>query len=154
MWCAQSHSHAHHNAGGGGRLKSKEVDSKLPYQAWPKVSDAWQRSGREVTTLIWKYPCLKQLENQNFEKSNNTQLRTLTPTQLTQIRCWSSRLAVTLVSRWSWMGTFSALMVLSSKALVWGQFVAGGVDEAVPPVVVTLALPVVGPEPTLWMVVS
>jgi len=56
-------------------------------QAWPKVSDAWQRSGREVTTLI-------------------------------QIRCWSSRLAVTLVSRWSWMGTFSALMVLYSKALV------------------------------------
>ena len=43
---------AHHNAGGGGRLKSNEVDSKLPYQAWPKVSDAWQRSGREVTTLI------------------------------------------------------------------------------------------------------
>ena len=52
------------------------------------------------------------------------------------------------------MGHISALVVIGSKALVVRQMVALGVDVAVAPVVVALALPVVRPEPTLWVVLT
>jgi len=75
-------------------------------------------------------------------------------TTFIQIRCGTSRLARTLVSRWSRMGHISALVVIGSKALVVRQMVALGVDVAVAPVVVALALPVVRPEPALWVVLT
>lgn len=52
------------------------------------------------------------------------------------------------------MGHISALMVIGSKALVVRQMVTLGVDVAVAPVIVTLALPVVRPEPALWVVLT
>jgi len=71
-----------------------------------------------------------------------------------QVRCGPSRLAGALVSRWSWMRHLSALVVIRPKALVVSQMVALGVDEAVTPVVVTLALPVVRPESALRVVLA
>merc|ERR1719289_638998 len=71
-----------------------------------------------------------------------------------QVRCWTSRLAGALVSRWSWMRHISALMVIGPEALVVGEMVALGVDVAVTPVVVTLTLPVVRPESALWVVLT
>merc|ERR1719234_2991554 len=64
-------------------------------------------------------------------------------TTFIQVRCGTSRLAGALVSRWSRVGHISALVVIGSKALVVRQVVTLGVDVAVAPVVVTLALPVV-----------
>ena len=52
------------------------------------------------------------------------------------------------------MRHISALMVIRPEALVVREVVALGVDEAVSPVVVTLALPVVRPEPALWVVLA
>lgn len=52
------------------------------------------------------------------------------------------------------MGHISALVVIGPKALVVRQMVALGVDVAVAPVVVALALPVVRPEPALWVVLT
>ena len=45
-------------------------------------------------------------------------------------------------------------MVIWPAALMVREMVALGVDEAVAPVVVTLALPVVRPEPALWVVLT
>ena len=45
-------------------------------------------------------------------------------------------------------------MVIWSKALMVCEMIALGVDVAVSPVVVTLALPVVRPEPALWVVLA
>ena len=53
-----------------------------------------------------------------------------------------------------WMRHISALMVIRSEALVVCEMIALGVDVAVTPVVVTLALPVVRPEPALWVVLA
>merc|ERR1719234_269907 len=64
-------------------------------------------------------------------------------TTFIQVRCRTSRLARALVSRWSWVGHISALVVIGSETLVVREMVALGVDVAVAPVVVTLALPVV-----------
>ena len=52
------------------------------------------------------------------------------------------------------MGHIYALVVIGPKALVVRQMVALGVDVAVAPVVVALALPVVRPEPALWVVLT
>ena len=52
------------------------------------------------------------------------------------------------------MRHISALMVIRPKALVVREMVALGVDIAVAPVVVSLTLPVVRPEPTLWVVLA
>ena len=52
------------------------------------------------------------------------------------------------------MRHISALMVIGPKALVVRQMVALGVDVAVAPVVVALTLPVVRPEPALWVVLT
>jgi hypothetical protein len=75
-------------------------------------------------------------------------------TAFIQVRCGTSRLARALVSRWSRMGHISALMVIGPEALVVREMVALGVDVAVAPVLVTLPLPVVRPEPTLWVVLT
>jgi len=75
-------------------------------------------------------------------------------TTFIQVRCWSSRLAGALVARWSGMRPLSALVVVRPEALVVRQMVALGVDVAVTPVVVTLALPIVRPEPALWVVLT
>ena len=45
-------------------------------------------------------------------------------------------------------------MVIWSKALMVCEMIALGVDVAVTPVVVTLALSVVRPEPALWVVLA
>ena len=52
------------------------------------------------------------------------------------------------------MRHLSALVVIRPEALVVSQMVALGVDEAVTPVVVTLALPVVRPESALRVVLA
>jgi len=52
------------------------------------------------------------------------------------------------------MRHISALMVIRPKALVVREMVTLGVDEAVAPVVMTLTLPVVRPEPALWVVLA
>jgi len=52
------------------------------------------------------------------------------------------------------VGHVSALVVIGSKALVVRQMITLGVEVAVAPVVVTLALPVVRPEPALWVVLT
>jgi len=75
-------------------------------------------------------------------------------TTFIQIRCWSSRLTGALVARWSGVRPLSALVVIGPEALVVRQMVALGVDVAVTPVVVTLTLPVVRPEPALWVVLT
>merc|ERR1712192_288379 len=75
-------------------------------------------------------------------------------TTFIQVRCGTSRLARALVSRWSWVGHISALVVIRSKALVVRQMITLGVEVAVAPVVVTLALPVVRPDPALWVVLT
>jgi len=71
-----------------------------------------------------------------------------------QVRCGTSRLARTLVARWSRMRHISALVVIRPEALVVREMVALGVDVAVTPVVVSLTLSVVRPEPTLWVVLT
>ena len=63
-------------------------------------------------------------------------------------------MAGTLVSPRSWMRHISALMVIRPKALVVREMVTLGVDIAVAPVVVSLTLPVVRPEPALWVVLA
>jgi hypothetical protein len=52
------------------------------------------------------------------------------------------------------MRHISALMVIRPKALVVREMVTLGVDIAVAPVVVSLTLPVVRPEPALWVVLA
>merc|ERR1719234_2555869 len=77
------------------------------------------------------------------EVPNARQGRGWVVTTFIQVRCRTSRLARALVSRWSRVRHISALVVIGSKALVVRQVVALGVEVAVAPVVVTLALPVV-----------
>ena len=52
------------------------------------------------------------------------------------------------------MRHISALVVIRPEALVVREMVALGVDVAVTPVVVSLTLSVVRPEPTLWVVLT
>jgi len=75
-------------------------------------------------------------------------------TAFVQVRCGTSRLAGALVSRWSRMRHISALVIIRPEALVVREMVALGVDVAVAPVVVTLTLSVVRPEPTLRVVLT